>query len=236
MRTRRLTAAPMLAIVAALSAAPAGAHPPAPVDELARPVRGDLHTWMHGAKVPLIRGRLMIRRSACPGYPAFAGCVFTARPRTLYLLPGLRNARSVLYHELGHAFDLRVLNWRERRRFKRIIGIRRSGWFEGAAPPMEWFADGYATCAVRSRLPRAARPTLYRYAPTPRQHARVCGLIREAAKPRGRRPRPPANPPPVFEVAPPPTSEGGPGSGCTLVDELLTGCRVAPPPAPAPPI
>jgi hypothetical protein len=173
-----------------------------------------------------------IRRSPCPGHPSFAGCVYTNRPRTLYLQPGLRDARSVLYHELGHAFDLRVLNWRERRRFKRIVGIRRGGWFAGGLPPAEWFADGYATCAARSRLRRRSGPTLYGYSSTPRQHARVCELIRSAAAPRGRRAQPPANPPPVVEVAPPPASDdSGQGSTCTLVDELLTGCRPAPPPA-----
>ena len=52
-------------------------------------------------------------------------------------------------------FDLRVLNERERQRFKRIVGIRRSGWY-GRAAPSEWFADGYATCGRKRPAPCAA--------------------------------------------------------------------------------
>lgn len=59
-------------------------------------------------------------------------------------LPAAEAARAarLLYHELGHVFDLLVLNGRERRRFKRIAGIRRDDWFHGGLPPAEWFGDG----------------------------------------------------------------------------------------------
>jgi hypothetical protein len=217
--------------------APALAHPPAPFDELGRPIRGQLHAWMHQAKVPLVRGRIVIRRTLCPAGPGLAGCVFTARPRILYLAPRLFEPRRLFYHELGHTFDLLVLNQRERRRFKLIVGIRRSGWFRGGLPPAEWFADGYASCALHVRVRRAIRPTPYGYAPSPRRHARVCALIRAAAKPRGRRPQPPGNPPPVIEAEPPPHEQTQPGQGgsCTLFDQLTTGCQPTPtPPAPQP--
>jgi hypothetical protein len=232
---RHILAAVALALAAAaLASAPAApAHPPAPVDESGHPVRGQIHTWMHQAKVPLVRGRIVVRRVVCPMGPVFAGCVFPARPRVLYLRPWLREPRRILYHELGHTFDLLVLNKRERRRFKRIVGIRRPGWFSGGLPPAEWFADGYASCAVRPRLRRAVRPTPYGYAPTRRRHARVCALIRAAAKPRGRPPEPPRNPPPVIEVPPPPPEQTQPGrepGTCTLFDELTTGCEPTPAP------
>jgi hypothetical protein len=252
MRRRHALPAALVVLAAATlaAAAPVHAHPPAPVDELGRPVRGQLHVWMHQAKVPLVHGRVVIRRAFCPMGPVFAGCVFPARPRVLYMRPVLHEPRRILYHELGHTFDLLVLNRRERRRFKRIVGIRRHGWFRGGLPPAEWFADGYASCAVRLRLRRVVRPTPYGYSPSPRRHARVCALIRSAAKPRGRPPQPPANPPRVIEVAPPPpeqTQPGRPGT-CTLFDQLTTGCEPsapgepgapqepAPPPAPAPPL
>src|SRR5918992_684392 len=144
---------PLLAMVAlGVVVASAQAHPPAPVSEKGRAIRGTVHTWFHQAKVPLFRGRVQIRRRACPGHPRLAGCVFSSRPRTLYLKTRLREPRRLLYHELGHVFDLRVLNRRERGAFKRIVGIRRSGWFRGGLPPAEWFADGYAGCALRPRL------------------------------------------------------------------------------------
>jgi hypothetical protein len=215
------------AFVAALAvAAPALGHPPAPVTERGKAVRGQVHDWIHQVKVPLVKGRVQIRRRACPGHPSFSGCVFSKRPRILYLKRGLREPRRLLYHELGHVFDLRVLNRRERGAFKRIAGIRRRGWFRGALPPAEWFADGYAGCAVRQRLRGRAAATPYGYAPTPRQHSRVCRLIRNAAAPRGRPPQPPQNPPPVIEAEPPPQNEPTEDGGdCNLIDELLTGCR-----------
>jgi hypothetical protein len=227
-RRHPLAALVAVTLVGAVAGAgPAGAHPPAPVDELGRPIQGQIHKWMHRAKVPLVHGRIVIRRTLCPMGRVFAGCVFPAQPRVLYMRPALHEPRRILYHELGHTFDLLVLNQRERRRFKRIAGIRRHGWFRGGLPPAEWFADGYASCAVRLRLRRSVRPTPYGYSPSPRRHARVCALIRSAAKPRGRPPQPPSNPPPVIEVAPPPQQQTQPGQAgeCTLFDELTTGCE-----------
>jgi hypothetical protein len=222
-----------LAVVMALVvAAPALGRAPLVVDHEGRAVRGKLHAWIHRAKVPLPSGRIQIRRMPCPLNPLLGGCVYTKRPRVVYMRPGLNEPRRILYHELGHVFDLTVLNMRERARFKRIVGIRRPGWFEGALPPAEWFGDGYALCAAHARLRGRARPSPYGYAPSPRAHARVCRLIRSAAKPHGRRPRRPKNPPPVIEVAPPPPGQTGEG-GCSLVDQLTTGCTPAPPP-PAP--
>lgn len=206
-------------------AAPAVAHPPAPVTQRGKAIRGKVHTWIHNAKVPQVRGRVQIRRRSCPGHPTFAGCVFSSRPRTLYLKTGLREPRRLLYHELGHVFDLRVLNRRERGVFKRIAGIGRSGWFRGGLPPAEWFADAYAGCAERRRLSRRAPATPYGYSPTPRQHARACRLIANAAAPRGSPPQPPQNPPPVIEAEPPPENQPGQGETCNLVDELLNGCK-----------
>jgi hypothetical protein len=233
----RLTCPLVATLASGLIAAPAPGHPPAPVDERGRALAGKLHTWMHDAQVPLVRGRVRVLRSACPGEPSFAGCLFAARPRTLYLRRDIRDPRGSFYHELGHGFDLLVLNNRERREFKRIVGIRRRGWFHGDLPPVEWFADGYAECARRGpSIRRRLQPTPYGYAPSRRQHTDICRLILRAAAPRSRPPQPPSNPPPVIEAAPPPREEieADPGSGCTLVDQLLTGCE--PPPAPAPPL
>jgi hypothetical protein len=216
-------------LIAFVVAAPALGRPPKVVDQQGRLVRGKLHGWVLRSKVPLPSGRIQIRRIPCPLSASFAGCVYTGRPRVIYMRPALHEPRRILYHELGHVFDLTVLNMRERVRFKRIVGIRRSGWFRGALPPAEWFGDGYALCGMRLRLRGRAHPSPYGYAPSPRAHARVCHLIRSAAKPHGRRPTRPKNPPPVVEVAPPPADQTRPG-GCTLVDQLVSGCT---PPAPA---
>jgi hypothetical protein len=228
LRARVIPFAAAAALLAA-TAAPAVAHPPAPVTQQGEPIRGSIHRWIHESKAPLVRGRVQIRRGACPGHPSFAGCVFSKRPRTLYLKPDLREPRRLLYHELGHVFDLRVLNRSERGAFKRIMGIRSRGWFRATLPPAEWFADGYAGCAVRRRLRTQARPTPYGYTPTPRQHARVCRLIGNAAAPRGRPPQAPSNPPPVIEAEPPPENQPSEGPTCNLIDQLLNGCRPSAP-------
>jgi hypothetical protein len=224
----------VLAAAAFGFAAPALGRMPVVVDQHGQLVRGKVRAWILRAKVPLPGGRIELRRVACPVSPLLAGCVYTARPRIVYMRPGLHEPRRILYHELGHVFDLTVLNMRERARFKRIVGIHRAGWFHGALPPAEWFGDGYALCAMRTRLRGRPHPTPYGYAPSPRAHARVCRLIRSAAKPHGRPPKRPKNLPPVVEVAPPPPDQTSPG-GCTLVDQLLSGCAPAPPPPPAPP-
>ena len=225
-----------LALLAAAAfgfAAPALGRMPVVVDQQGQLVGGKLHAWILRAKVPLAGGRIRVIRLPCPLSSTLAGCVYTARPRIVYMRPGLHEPRRILYHELGHVFDLTVLNMRERARFKRIVGIHRAGWFHGALPPAEWFGDGYALCAMRARLNGRPHPTPYGYAPSPRAHARVCRLIRSAAKPHGRRPKRPKNPPPVVEVAPPPPDQTHTG-GCTLVDQLLSGCTPPPPPPPPP--
>jgi hypothetical protein len=230
LRGLRVTLAVLIAFVVA---APALGRAPRVVDEQGRLVRGKLHGWIQLSKAPLPSGRIQIGRIPCPLSASFAGCVYTRRPRVIYMRPSLQEPRRILYHELGHVFDLTVLNMRERARFKRIVGVRRSGWFRGALPPAEWFGDGYALCAIHLRLHERPRPTPYGYAPSPRAHARVCRLIRSAAKPHGRGPKRPKNPPTVVEVPPPPPGQTGQG-GCRLVDQLLTGCT--PPPPPPPPV
>jgi hypothetical protein len=255
-RVRRVALAAVLACAGVVAVAgSAGSHPPAPFGPNGRPLGGAIHAWLHQAKVPLVRGRLRILIGSCPGAPAFVGCVFTKRPRTIYLSPSARRPRAVLYHELGHTFDLRVLRPRHRRAFKRIVGIRDRGWFTSSPPAAEWFADAYALCAERKRLREARAATPYGYRATPRRHRRACALIHEAAGPRGESrqpkpaPQPPSDAPPVAEPEQPPPSgppgSGGPPSGpyqppddgpppeeeppgdgdCSLVEQLLTGCR-----------
>jgi hypothetical protein len=215
--------------LAAAGAADAAAHPPAPVTAGGRPVTGTVHRWLHQAKVPLVRGRVQLVFSACPRRPWFIACVFTARPRRVYIRRGLRHPRTILYHELGHVFDLIVLNRRERLAFKRIMHLpRRRRWFGVEQPPSEWFADGYALCARHRRISRRARRTAYGYNPSARQHAAVCRLIRRAAAPRGGKPQRPRRPPPVVEPPQPPPAqqpqEPPPEPECNWLEGLLGGC------------
>jgi hypothetical protein len=225
-----------------------GAHPPAPFGPGAKPITGTMHRWLHQSKAPLVDGRVHVLIGGCPGAPLFVGCIFIKRPRVIYLSPAARRPRAVLYHELGHTFDIEVMQPRHREKFKRIMGIRTRGWFTSRPPAAEWFADAYTLCAEQRHL-RASRPaTPYGYRATPRGHARVCELIRDAAgigKPKKRRPkpRPPADAPKVSEphVAPPPGAPTDPPTGpfqpplvkpppyslpdCDLIEQLVTGCK-----------
>lgn len=195
------------ALVAVMLVPLAEAHPPAPIDKRGKPVYGKRHAWLHQSKMPLMRGRLRLISGACPGRPLFAGCVFTRRPRTLYVRPGARNPKSVLYHELGHTFDLLILRNRDRSAFKRALKLR-GRWFRGAVPPSELFAEAYALCArFGTRRPATSRlgwtRSVYGYRPTRAQHRSVCRIIARAGARSAPRPQPPANAPPVIEQKPP---------------------------------
>jgi hypothetical protein len=193
------------ALVALLAPASAYARTTTLVDGDGRAVHGSFARWIRAARAPLAGGRIQLVRGACPGAPQFVACVQTWRPRRIYMSRSARPARMVLYHELGHVFDLQVLSRSARRDFRRILHLRRA-WFRGSVPPAELFADAYARCARFGRRHsggRLANPTrsVYGYNPTLRQHRAVCVLIARAAGPR-RRPQPPRNPPPVIVDGP----------------------------------
>src|SRR4051812_39850340 len=75
-----------------------------------RRLAGRWQAWADAALVPTVRGRVTVRLGGCPHVPRAAGCVYTKAPRVVYLKPGLPTARGVLLHELGHVFDLAVLD------------------------------------------------------------------------------------------------------------------------------
>jgi hypothetical protein len=196
--------------VGASAGAPASAHPPAPVGPGGAAIGGKLHGWLHQSRTPLVRGRIQIVRARCPARTRFVACVYSAHPRRIYIRAGLHDARYVLYHELGHVFDLRVLNDQERRAFRRIMRLGKRRWWRGRQPPAELFAEGYADCARFGRLRSARRSSVYGYAPTRAQHRAVCRLIERAAAPGGRRPRPPRKPPRVIGPEHPPPAPAAP--------------------------
>jgi hypothetical protein len=83
-------------------------------------------------------------------------------------------------HELGHVFDLSVLDDRDRARFGTIMHRPGWEWWTGRTPLAEWFAEGYSWCARYARMASVGRHTLYRYRPTKTEYTRVCALIRSA--------------------------------------------------------
>jgi len=170
----------------------------------------------------------------CPARPNAVGCVYSTRLSTVYLDGDRAVLPATLYHELGHLFDWRVLNNRERRRFKRLVGKARQGWFRGPREPAEQFAEAYSFCARYRRIKSIRAYTTYGYDPSPGEHRAACRLIREAAKPRGPRQQDPPNPPPTISDPDPPPPQP-PDDSETEPDSPPSPLPPLPPAPPLPP-
>ena len=197
------------------------------------PYGGSSTAGSSSAKVPLAGGRIQLRRAPCPLSATFAGCVYTGGRASSTCDRVCRAAPHPLPRARPRLRPDVVLNMRERARFKRIVGHPPVGLVPGSAAAGRVVRRRVR--AVRDAPPAAGRdtPDAVRLRALSARPPRVCRLIRSAATPHGRRPKRPKNPPRVVEVAPPPPSQTGQG-GCTLVDQLLTGCSPPPPPPPAP--
>ena len=199
-----------------------------------RALRGPWQRFADRALVPTVHGRVRVRVQRCPARPASAGCVYTKRPRTLFVRPALRDPRGVLLHELGHVFDLTVMNNRDRGAFRRIMGRRAAKWWRGPEPLAEQFAEAYSWCARYARIVSIARYSSYEYRPTARQHKRICKLVRSAAGDRRAAVKPPATPEvtrPYAPPPPPPSSAPGTVPGDPQRDP---GAKPTPTPTPRP--
>lgn len=100
---------------------------------------------------------------------------------------------DTLIHELGHVFDMQVMNPASRATFKRYIGPRTRTWFpvndgfDGVRDlGTEIFADAFATCVLRPWVyPPDGFWTTYDYDPgSTRVHRQVCRLIQRVANER----------------------------------------------------
>ena len=213
-----------------------------------RPLGDPWQRWADASLMPTVPGRVVVRLRGCPALPRAAGCVYRKRPRTIYLRRGLRGPRAVLLHELGHLFDLQVMNNRDRGRFRRIMHAGRRKWWAGRIPLAEQFAEAYSFCARYRRIVSIGRYASYRYSPSRGQHRSVCGLIVAAARDRApAAPAPQAPPVTRADPVPPPqpptrpgTVPGGnprPAPTPTPTPGSVTGPVPAPtvPPLPTPP-
>ncbi len=224
------------AAAAALVAAPAGAGPTADASaELTmsapggRPLGGSWERWARASLMPTVRGRVILRLQRCPALPRAAGCVYRRRPRTIYIRPGVLRARSVLLHELGHLYDLRVMNNHDRGRFRRVMRAPRRKWWAGRIPLAEQFAEAYSFCARYPRIVAIGRYASYEYSPSRRQHRSVCKVIVAAARDRAPA-APPRQAPPVTRADPVPPPQPPPGPGTVPG----SGSKPRPTPTPTP--
>lgn len=138
------------------------------------------------ARPPLPSPMPPIVHGPCPGMPDAGACWDGT---AVYVDAFDVDDRDVLRHELGHAFDTRHLDDAERAALARLLGRRGVEWCDvGAwqaradedtrhAPPCEQFADAYANCRTGARVASIRFVYGYGYAPTPRQHRRVCAAI-----------------------------------------------------------
>ena len=222
-RSLPLAAALVAAAAVALAAAPqAMAFSTTLVAKNGKPIHGKRAKWLRQSRMPIVHGRIRLITSGCPGRPLFSGCVFSRRPRTLYMRRGAVNPKSVIYHEVGHSFDLTLFRHRDRTAFKRALHLKGRGWFSGTGPPAELFAEAYALCSrFGVKRPPASKlgwtKSVYGYRPTRRQHRVACSLVlragakeRQQAKPK---PQPAAGAPAVIEQKPPQPQSQQPSGG-----------------------
>ena len=217
--------AALLVLALALPAAALARPAPRLIDSHGHQIHGRPARWLQQSRMPLVGGRIRLIIGECPHHPKFAGCVYSMRPRRLWLNMGALNPKSVLYHELGHTFDFELLRRSDRKKFKRVMHLRRPGWFAGNGPPSELFAEAYAFCArFGMRKPsdkyRSWTHSLYGYWPSRKQWRANCTIIKRAgsqkrqkAKPK---PQPPKNAPPVIEEKPPPKQQQKPSQTLPL--------------------
>ena len=155
--------------------------------------------------MPVVSGRVRVGRRGCPDHPRAVGCVYSDRLSVLYIDERRAILPATLYHELGHLFDWRVLNNRDRRRFKRLVGKSRQGWFSGRNSPAEQFAEAYSFCSRYRRIRSIRAYTTYGYDPSPSEHRAACRLIVAAAKPATAPSQsPPSSPGTISDPNPPP--------------------------------
>ena len=229
---------PAALAAALLAAAPASGGPDVSLTGPGgRQLHGSWERWARASLMPTVTGRITVRLTGCPALPRAAGCVYRKRPRTIYLRRGLRRPRSVLLHELGHLFDLRVMNNGDRKRFRKVLGASKRRWWAGKIPLAEQFAEGYSFCARYSRIVSIARYSNYHYRPTRRQHAKICALIVKAAGDR-KKPAPPPQAPvvtradPVPPPQPPPSTVPGSGGKPQVTPTPTPRPLPTPPPIP----
>jgi hypothetical protein len=192
-----------------------------------RPLGGSWQRWARASLMPVVHGRITVHLSGCPALPRAAGCVYRKRPRTVYIRRHIHRPRAVLLHELGHLFDLRVMNNRDRGRFRRIMHASRRRWWAGRIPLAEQFAEAYSFCARYRQIVAIGRFSTYHYRPSRSQHRSACALIVAAARDRlPAAPAPQAPPVTRADPVPPPQPSSAPGT--------VPGGKPKPKPKPTP--
>jgi hypothetical protein len=149
--------------------------------------------WANRSLVPSAPGVVTVHIGLCPDGTSWA--CYDGAARTVYIDLADESRWMVhgqFLHELGHDYDgwLHARGAGFRRRFSGIFGLG-TPW--EAAPgadghatdhyaPEELFADAYSACAERRVINAFSWERVFalggEYQPTPKQHLRVCALMR----------------------------------------------------------
>lgn len=151
------------------------------------------------AHAPTPAGEQGVENTGCPAVPGAGGCTGSLPClECIYVQHGA--GRFTFAHELGHRFDALLMNPGSRNRFRTLTGHRNMPWLcdelsgetcLGRPTAGELFADAYAACLLGWRVEgRRLRnggilshwETGYGYFPSPRQHRRVCAMIRKVGR------------------------------------------------------
>lgn len=172
------------------------------------PVPGPYQGWADRAKVPTYQGRVkLIMDDACGSEGQGCADVWASPPEIhLNCSDPSQDAgfergytcRRALLHELGHVYDLLVLDDSRRARFAALFHRPEHPWCLGpigdqtdggddsncsvrgphARPLDEWFAEAYRLCAIHPKGHLQDEFHVYQYEPTRRQHLATCRIIR----------------------------------------------------------
>ena len=194
MRWRAVALAAVVLLVAAVAAEAVTLVDPNS-DPPGRPTGEPWQTWADQFLAPTVPGEVAFIAAPGPGgRPGYARWFDNDSRVTIWVDPERPDARELLAHELGHAFDGRVMNDVARSRWKAAIMDWRPGWMtltdqpngntvNVCGPSCEWFAEGYGHCALYGpRITRPVSPAAYGYRVGPKRHRRACRVLRMAAK------------------------------------------------------
>lgn len=147
-------------------------------------------TWADQSRAPSPPGEITFTTGTGPCGEVADGCArwWDDGTAEVWVTPDAHE-RATLLHELGHIFDGRVMTDNARAAWKAATGDWRSGWMVTAPDGLsrsctlscEWFAEGYARCALHGPNIRQAVHGAYGYVAGPVRQRRACRVLRMAA-------------------------------------------------------
>jgi hypothetical protein len=157
-------------------AAPAGATP------LTTAESSQFQQWADGSLMPTPSRRIQLQLTGCVSLTGSWSCALSTG--VISIAPRDAGDRGVFLHELGHMVDFFMARPRDRRAYRRIIGLRPSmRWRSQPVGGQELWATSWSLCARYAVLPDDYT-TQYGFRPSDAIHQASCRLF--ARLPRAR--------------------------------------------------